>query len=113
MTPRFILLLSICSLSSLLQGAEITKKSAAVIAGNATQGKSEYQMMCAGCHDAGAAGPVLKGLFKHKMLHDKKRTPCSEKTVRGRITGGGEGMPPFVSLKTKQLDDLIAYLKTL
>jgi hypothetical protein len=46
-------------------------------------------------------------------MKDKKQTPLTEATIRARITGGGVGMPPFVSLKTKQVDDLIAYLKTL
>ena len=83
----------------------------AVAAGNTAQGKKEFQQ-CAFCHDNGAAGPNLKALFKHKTLADKK-TPVTIETVRKRIVEGGTGMPPFTSLNTKQLDDLIAYLKTL
>ena len=88
-------------------------KTPAASIGSPVQGKIEYQNQCAGCHDGAAAGPLLKGIFTRKKMKDKKHTPLTDASIRGRITGGGEGMPPFVSLKTKQVDDLIAHLKTL
>jgi mono/diheme cytochrome c family protein len=79
--------------------------------GNAVQGKAEYAQ-CSSCHQGGVAGPKLEGLFRRKRMADKK-TPLSEANVRLRITQGGDGMPPFRSLSKKQVDDLIAYLKTI
>jgi mono/diheme cytochrome c family protein len=98
---------------ALVAAAEAPKKSTSSPTGDAALGKIEYQTQCAGCHDGAAAGPLLTGMYKRKTMKDKKRTPVTDASVRHRITAGGEGMPPFVSLKTKQLDNLIAYLKTL
>jgi len=100
-----------CALSAALATEPAKKMTTPGPAGDAAKGKVEFQQ-CSSCHDGGLAGPVLKGLFSRKKLADKK-TPVTVESVRKRITGGGEGMPPFVSLKPKQVDDLIAYLQTL
>jgi len=117
MIKKFMGIGLFCALSAAL-ATEPAKKvavaagaSTAAAAGDPAKGKAEFQQ-CASCHDGGLAGPVLKGLFQRKKLADKK-TPVSVENVRKRIIGGGEGMPPFVSLKPKQVDDLIAYLQTL
>jgi cytochrome c2 len=81
------------------------------IAGDPGRGKLAYQQ-CASCHDKGLVGPNLKGLFRRKTMVDRK-TPMTVANVRHRILFGGDTMPPFGSLTTKQLDDLIAYLGTL
>jgi mono/diheme cytochrome c family protein len=54
----------------------------------------------------------LKGLFKKRNLLNGK--PATEQYVRLRITNGGDGMPPFQQiLSAKEIDQVIAYLKTL
>jgi len=71
---------------------------------------------CSGCHSEKAGesneGPSLKGLFKKRNLLNGK--PATEQYIRLRITNGGDGMPPFQQiLSAKEIDQVIAYLKTL
>ncbi len=84
--------------------------------GNAEKGKNVFAAKCAVCHATASSerkiGPGLKGLFKKPRLVDGK--PMNEANVRARIETGGKGMPPYRQLlDAAQLDDLIAYLKTL
>ena len=110
---RDALILTLLLSTSLLAADDHTAaRPSKLAAGNAVHGKIEFQQ-CSSCHVGGVAGPVLTGLFKRKSMRDKKRTPLTVDSVRQRIVSGGDGMPPFVSLKPKQVDDLIAYLKTL
>lgn len=81
----------------------------------APDGRRIFQQ-CTGCHNAETrdkkVGPSLKGLFKrHELLNG---TPVSERSVRLRITAGGDGMPSYErTLSAKELDQLIEYLRTL
>jgi cytochrome c2 len=83
--------------------------------GNAEKGKEVFEQ-CSVCHNADSdekkMGPALKGLFKkEKMQNGKKPT---EDNVRALINEGGNGMPAYEELLSKEeRDDLIAYLKTL
>jgi cytochrome c2 len=87
----------------------------AVAQGKADKGKEVFEQ-CSVCHSADTEekkmGPGLKGLFKkEKMQNGKKPT---EENVRGLINAGGNGMPAYEELLSKEeRDDLIAYLKTL
>jgi cytochrome c len=90
------------------------KKSAA---GDATKGEAVFKdKNCGVCHwpdkDTKRIGPGLKGLFKHeKMWNDK---PFSEAAVREMILKGGGKMTGFEDQMTAgELNDLVAYLKTL
>jgi hypothetical protein len=57
-------------------------------------------------------GPSLKGLFQKRVLLNGE--PANERSIRLRIKNGGDGMPPYDrSLSSKELDRLVAYLKTL
>ncbi len=83
--------------------------------GKADKGKEVFEQ-CSVCHNADSdekkMGPALKGLFKkEKMQNGKKPT---EDNVRALINQGGNGMPAYEELLSKEeRDDLIAYLKTL
>ena len=75
-------------------------------------GKGLYLQKCALCHSpkyqkpktVPPVGPLLEGVLKKNK----------ELTVRGIIQKGGPDMPGFqYGLDAKQLDDLMAYLKTL
>ena len=75
-------------------------------------GKGLFLQKCALCHlpkyqkpkTVPPVGPLLDGVLKKN----------NEAFVRGIIQKGGPDMPGFqYGLNTKQLDDLIAYLKTL
>jgi mono/diheme cytochrome c family protein len=86
------------------------------VKGDVAKGKQQFQGMCAVCHnadsDAKKVGPGLKGLFKRdKLVNGKKPT---EANVRDKIANGGNGMPAYKDmLSPQQMDDLVAYLKTL
>src|SRR6185312_4384391 len=89
------------------------KKDAA--AGDAAKGKEVFEQ-CSVCHNADTPekkiGPSLKGLFKmDKLVNGKKVT---EANVREFIDNGGNGMPAYADMLSKEdKDNLIAYLKTL
>ncbi len=101
--------------ASLLTLGLISLPSAAAQNGNAEKGKEVFEQ-CSVCHNADSdekkMGPGLKGLFKkEKMQNGKKPT---EENVRGLINAGGNGMPAYEELLSKEeLGDLLAYLKTI
>jgi len=81
----------------------------------ATRGEGLFLQRCSLCHlprklkfgSPPVIGPILSGQFKDA-------TPDQLKTLRGFILKGGPDMPGFqYGLEPKEVDDLIAYLKTL
>ena len=88
----------------------------------AKAGKKVFEQNCAMCHYANQTknkiGPGMKGILKNKLLPYSHK-PATIANVRDQIeTGNPRGkpmpMPPFGSKLSKtQIDDLIAYLKTL
>jgi mono/diheme cytochrome c family protein len=85
-------------------------------AGDAEAGKKVFDGNCTACHTAASTetnvGPGLKGLFKLKKMPASGK-PLTEANVRDKILDGGGGMPGFKdTLSAAQIDDLIAYLKT-
>jgi cytochrome c len=107
-----VLLLSL-SVMALAQ-KKSDKKSAA---GDPAKGEDAFKdKNCGVCHwtdkEARRIGPGLKGLFKHEKMWDEK--PLTEANVREMILKGGGKMVGFEDqLTNKELDNLIAYLKTL
>lgn len=89
--------------------------------GNSANGKALFEKNCQVCHEAQSnkkkVGPGLKGLFKmppHKMADGTIMSRHDERTVRKQVEEGSSKMPPMKSVLSKQeLDDLIAYLRTL
>ncbi|HEY4709006.1 MAG TPA: cytochrome c [Candidatus Acidoferrales bacterium] len=93
-------------------------KSDAQLGLNAQQaaGRHLYEQSCAPCHDAhsvpGQNGPDLKGLLKKQFL--PSGLPANERFVRQTILNGRNMMPAVGgSLTPQELDDLLAYLRTL
>ena len=86
-------------------------------AGDPAKGKEVFaDKNCGVCHwtdkEARRIGPGLKGLFKREKMWDDK--PMTEANVREMILKGGGKMTGFEDqLSDKELDNLIAYLKTL
>ena len=75
-----------------------------------------FKENCAVCHwpdkTEKRIGPGLKGLFQREKLSDGR--PVNEENVRDIILKGSDKMLPFAEkLDAKQVDALIAYLKTL
>lgn len=92
------------------------KKATLGPAGDAKKGKQVYDEMCGICHFATnrekKIGPGLKGIYKRGKFEDGKKV--DDAAMRVWIVKGGKDMPALEdSIRKEQLDDLIAYLKTL
>ena len=84
--------------------------------GDAKKGEAAVSDNCAVCHNTDSTeakvGPGLKGLFKREKLVNGK--PVTDENVKGLITDGSGGMPPFGdSISAGDKDNIVAYLKTL
>jgi cytochrome c len=80
------------------------------------EAKKIFADHCAICHHANSTetkvGPGLKGLFQKSTL--KNGAKVTDANVRELIENGQDGMPAWKNVLTKeQIDDLMAYLKTL
>jgi mono/diheme cytochrome c family protein len=89
--------------------------SAAGKAGDVAKGKEAFEQ-CAICHnvdnDEKKMGPSLKGLFKRKTLQSGK--PVNDANVMTQINNGGNGMPAYADMLSKDdKDNILAYLHTL
>ncbi len=84
--------------------------------GSAELGRELFELRCGICHDPrvgerGPLGPGLAGLF------ERPRTPAGRPPDRDAIVTtirrGARGMPAFFDLTAAQIEDLVAYLRTL
>jgi cytochrome c6 len=85
--------------------------------GDATAGEALFKKNCQLCHHPDKStkklGPGLKDLFSLKELPESKK-PLSEEVIREQIVNGTKNMPAFgKKLSPEQIDNLIAYLKTI
>jgi mono/diheme cytochrome c family protein len=100
----------------LAQNAPATAPSSpAKLTDQETRGENLFRQRCSLCHlprklkfgSPAVVGPDLTGLFK-------EAGPDKMKLLRGSILKGSPNMPGFqYGLEPKEVDDLIAYLKTL
>ena len=88
--------------------------------GDVAKGKETFQASCALCHEVSdkiKLGPGLQGISKkgpHKLSDGTDVADESSVTLRKQIVKGAGVMPPAgAALSDKQVDDLIAYLRTL
>ncbi len=103
------------------KGSEAKKAATVASKGNASKGKELFQQQCELCHEAESntakVGPGLKGLFHmaaHKRADGTEMAHHDEATIRKQIEEGTSSMPPMKDVLSKeQIDDLIAYLRTL
>lgn len=115
MLKHSILIITLTGASAVSWAAASVQKGKT--AGDAAKGKELFAQTCAPCHSATSktenVGPGLKGLFKEKKMPATGR-PVSAAVVRSQIQKGGGGMPAFGSkYNAQELNDLIAYLRTL
>lgn len=80
------------------------------------QGHAVFQSHCAVCHhpnsDQKLIGPGLLGLLQKPYL--PSGAPATDARVRSTILHGKNVMPPFAKVLTsQQIDDLLAYLRTI
>ncbi|MFQ5484571.1 MAG: c-type cytochrome [Desulfobacterales bacterium] len=82
----------------------------------AGKGAALFSESCSVCHfhdkTETKVGPGLKGLFEHEKLPISGR-PATESNVRLTLKTPFDKMPRFDSLSEEQIDQLIAFLKTL
>ena len=92
-----------------------TSSSPAKLTEQETRGENLFRQRCSLCHlprklkfgSPPVVGPDLTGVFK-------EASPDKLKLLTGSILKGGPDMPGFqYGLEPKEIDDLIAYLKTL
>jgi mono/diheme cytochrome c family protein len=80
-------------------------------------GRRVYDNYCARCHEAYTSGdkqgPSLQGVFKRQYL-SASGLPANDERVGEIVRFGRSKMPAFSQALTQpQVDDLLAYLKTL
>ena len=85
-------------------------------AADAAKGKEVFEQ-CSVCHNADSdekkMGPGLKGLFKKATLSDGK-TKVTEKSVQTKVDQGGNGMPGYEEMLSKdEKANLLDFLKSL
>lgn len=79
------------------------------------RGHLVFQARCAHCHydrqDGSLHGPSLLAVFKKPYLHSG--APANEERVTSTVLHGHGLMPAQPGIDPRDLDDLIAYLRTL
>jgi mono/diheme cytochrome c family protein len=84
--------------------------------GQAAAGAAVFNQNCSVCHFSDSTaikvGPGLKGLFKGDKL-PVSGWAVTEENFRRRLREPFDKMPPFGHLPPEQVEELIAYLKTL
>ena len=88
----------------------------ALAAGNAQQGKVVFGSKCKTCHGPdGKGNPVIAKMMKVKMqeLGSKEVQSKSDAEIKKDITLGNGKMMPVKGLSAGQLDDVIAYVRSL
>lgn len=100
-----------------LGGCEGTMSPVPVDASPAVKdGARIFQALCAGCHFADRAetkvAPGLAGILRPNGPGPSRRT-LQEVEIRLILRRGTQGMPAFSYLNPRELDNLMAYLKTL
>lgn len=113
MSCKFLIYASCFLLPASLAGAGTQAKTSGAEVG---EGKKLFAEHCAICHyadrTATKVGPGLKGLFHKKKL--KTGATVADSNVRKLIEEGHGGMPAWKNVLSKdQIDDVMAYLKTL
>lgn len=81
-----------------------------------SEGKAVYDKACKSCHGAqGQGNPGMAKMLKVEMkaLGSKDVQDKSDDDLKKIITEGTGKMKPVASVKGKQVDDVIAFVRTL
>lgn len=83
----------------------------------ARRGQAIFEQRCAMCHYSDRVekkvGPGLKGIYKRGTF-STNGSKITDESLKGWIRNGDSQMPPFKDvLDSGQLNDLVAFLKTL
>jgi len=94
----------------------VTALSALPVWGDAASGKAVYDKSCKNCHGVeGQGNPAVAKMLKVEMrpLGSKEVQAKSDEELKKAITAGTGKMRPVANLSSKQVDDVVAYLRTL
>jgi mono/diheme cytochrome c family protein len=83
---------------------------------DATAGRAVYDRACKSCHSAsGAANPAIAKMMKVEMkdLGSADVQAHSDADLKKVITDGQGKMKPIKTVMGKDIDDVIAYVRTL
>lgn len=81
-----------------------------------TEGKDVFDSKCKSCHGASGQGnPSIAKMFKVEMrpLGSKDVQAQSDADLKKIVTDGKGKMKPIAGLSAKQVDDVVAFLRTL
>jgi len=81
-----------------------------------TEGKEVYGTKCKTCHgDSGQGNPGLAKMMKVELrpLGSKEVQAQSDADLKKIITEGKGKMKPIAGLSAKQVDDVVAFVRTL
>jgi mono/diheme cytochrome c family protein len=88
----------------------------ALAAGDAAAGKAVYEKSCKACHGAtGAANPAIAKMMKVDMkdLSSAEIQGMSDADLKTIITEGKGKMKPIKTVAGKDIDNVIAYVRSL
>jgi predicted CXXCH cytochrome family protein len=94
----------------------VLSASLALAAGDASAGKAVYDKSCKSCHGAsGAANPAIVKMMKVdiKDLTAADVQALSDADLKKIITDGQGKMKPVKSVTGKDLDNVVAYVRSL
>jgi cytochrome c5 len=81
-----------------------------------TEGKEVYDTKCKACHGASGQGnPAMAKMMKVEMraLGSKEVQALSDADLKKIVTEGKGKMKPVAGLAAKQVDDVVAFVRTL
>ena len=84
--------------------------------GNAKDGKAVYDHSCKSCHGVNGEGNESLAKMMHAKIlpfGSKEVQAKSDAQLKKDITEGVGKMPAVKNLSTKQVDDLVAYIRSL
>lgn len=82
----------------------------------ATEGKAVYDSKCKACHGASGQGnPGMAKMMKVEMraLGSKEVQALSDADLKKVVADGKGKMKPVAGLSAKQVDDVVAFVRTL
>ena len=85
-------------------------------AGSAADGKAIFTKSCQGCHGpTGQGNPAMAKMLKAEMkpLGGAEVQGKSDDDLKTAVTQGSGKMKPITGVAGKQVDDVVAYIRTL
>ena len=110
-----LLLVPFCALMVLVGCTNDPKMSEPLKPGDAYAGKKIYAHRCAPCHgETGKADtPIAKKLQVRDLSSPQWQQGATDEGIKKIVKEGKEKMPRFGRLKPQELEDIVAYVRSL